>query len=134
MAMDIRLPADLESLTYRRFDDMVRTRQIFFEPTEPVLYDDAGFQFDFRIVEALKQKPILAADDPGRKKAGGPFVNPKPEEILTCVGTTHRLMLNKYSFYRPMLVSLCKIRPRRAMWQHRTWRLAVLSYGADGVL
>lgn len=35
----------------------------------------------------------------------GPFVNPKPDEIiLDDVGPKHRLMLNKYCLYRPMLV------------------------------
>lgn len=35
----------------------------------------------------------------------GPFVNPKPDEVVyEDVGSKHRLMLNKYCLYRPMLV------------------------------
>ncbi|EED19642.1 5',5'''-P-1,P-4-tetraphosphate phosphorylase, putative [Talaromyces stipitatus ATCC 10500] len=35
----------------------------------------------------------------------GPFVNPKPDEVVyENVGSKHRLMLNKFCLYRPMLV------------------------------
>ncbi|KUL83469.1 hypothetical protein ZTR_10811 [Talaromyces verruculosus] len=35
----------------------------------------------------------------------GPFVNPKPDEVVyEDVGSKHRLMLNKFCLYRPMLV------------------------------
>jgi ATP adenylyltransferase len=35
----------------------------------------------------------------------GPFINPRPDEvILDHVGPYHRLMLNKFCLYRPMLV------------------------------
>lgn len=53
----------------------------------------------------FKTKPVLSADAPGRSKAGGPFLNPDPSEILADLGSTHRLLLNKFSLYRPMLIA-----------------------------
>ncbi|KAL1970213.1 hypothetical protein VTN77DRAFT_5373 [Rasamsonia byssochlamydoides] len=127
----INLPPYLEEKTYARFDDMVRQGRIFYDQqTGPgELFVHEGFQFEFRIVPFLKGKPVLAADDPGRSKspspcpcpassgpesraeAGrkqsikGPFISPNPDEvILDSVGPRHRLMLNKYCLYRPMLV------------------------------
>ncbi|THV97154.1 hypothetical protein D6D26_06818, partial [Aureobasidium pullulans] len=41
-------------------------------------------------------KPILPANAPSRKKAGGPFIDPNPEEIITELGATHRLLVNKW--------------------------------------
>jgi ATP adenylyltransferase len=61
-------------------------------------------QFQFIIAGILKKKPILAANAPSRSKAGGPFVNPDPEEVVTDLGSTHRLLVNKYGIFRPMTV------------------------------
>lgn len=46
----------------------------------------------------------MAPDAPTRSKAGGPFINPDPDEIITDLGASHRLLVNKYCIYRPMLV------------------------------
>jgi len=61
-------------------------------------------QFQFIIAGILNKKPILAANAPSRSKAGGPFVNPNPEEIVTDLGSNHRLLVNKYGIFRPMTV------------------------------
>ena len=61
-------------------------------------------KFEFRTVPYLDRKPISSPDSPDRKGPGGPFANPHPEEIITDLGSSHRLMLNKYCIYRPMLV------------------------------
>jgi ATP adenylyltransferase len=61
-------------------------------------------QFQFIIAGILNKKPILAANAPSRSKAGGPFVNPDPEEVVTDLGSTHRLLVNKYGIFRPMTV------------------------------
>ena len=61
-------------------------------------------QFEFRVVSHLDSKPISSPDSPSRTKAGGPFVNPREEEIVTDVGANHRLLVNKFCIYRPMLV------------------------------
>lgn len=98
------IPADLDALTLERFDDLVNRRKIYYEASESELYNDDGFEFDFRVVDMLKNKPILAPEAPGRKTAGGPFISPDPEEILVDFGPSHRLMVNKYCLYRPMLV------------------------------
>lgn len=46
-----------------------------------------------------------ASPSPDTGVPKGPFINPKPEEvILDSVGQHHRLMLNKFCIYRPMLV------------------------------
>jgi ATP adenylyltransferase len=56
------------------------------------------------IADILNKKPILAANAPSRSKAGGPFVDPDPEEVVTDLGSTHRLLVNKYGILRPMTV------------------------------
>jgi ATP adenylyltransferase len=56
------------------------------------------------IAGILNKKPILAADAPSRSKAGGPFVDPDPEEVVTDLGCAHRLLVNKYGIFRPMTV------------------------------
>lgn len=61
-------------------------------------------QFQFIVAGILKRKPILPANAPSRSKAGGPFVNPDPEEVVTDLGSTHRLLVNKYGIFRPMTV------------------------------
>jgi sulfate adenylyltransferase (ADP) / ATP adenylyltransferase len=61
-------------------------------------------QFEFRIVSFLDKKPISAPDSPDRTKAGGPFEHLAPQEIIAVVGSSHRLLVNKYCAYRPMLV------------------------------
>jgi len=61
-------------------------------------------QFQFIIAGILNKKPILAANAASRSKAGGPFVNPNPEEIVTDLGSNHRLLVNKYGIFRPMTV------------------------------
>lgn len=58
----------------------------------------------FIIAGILKRKPVLPADAPSRSKPGGPFINPDPEEVVTDLGTTHRLLINKYGILRPMTV------------------------------
>jgi sulfate adenylyltransferase (ADP) / ATP adenylyltransferase len=55
-------------------------------------------------VPFLDQKPISSPSSPDRTTAGGPFVDPRKEEIVTDVGSNHRLLINKYCIYRPMLV------------------------------
>lgn len=61
-------------------------------------------QFQFTIAGILNKKPILPANAPSRSKAGGPFVNPNPEEVVTDLGSNHRLLVNKYGIFRPMTV------------------------------
>jgi sulfate adenylyltransferase (ADP) / ATP adenylyltransferase len=61
-------------------------------------------QFEFRIVSFFDKKPIAAPDSTERMNPGGPFENPAPEEVITNVGSSHRLLVNKYCVYRPMLV------------------------------
>lgn len=61
-------------------------------------------QFRFDLTPALSKKPVLSPDDPGRSKPIGPFVNPPEEWIIARFGQTHKLILNKYCVYRPMLI------------------------------
>ena len=63
-----------------------------------------SIQFHCDITPALSKKPILQRDDPGRSKPIGPFVNPPEEWILARIGQSHKLILNKYCVYRPMLI------------------------------
>ncbi|GAD91606.1 5',5'''-P-1,P-4-tetraphosphate phosphorylase, putative [Paecilomyces variotii No. 5] len=98
------LPADLEAKTYAKFDSMVRERRIFYDVAKAELYSHNGFLFEFRIIPTLSRKPVLAPKDPGRIKASGPFINPNPDEVITDIGQSYRLLLNKYCVYRPMLV------------------------------
>ncbi|KAL1863653.1 hypothetical protein Plec18167_000749 [Paecilomyces lecythidis] len=98
------LPADLEAKTYAKFDSMVNERRIFYDVTKAELYSHNGFLFEFRIIPILSRKPVLAPNDPGRIKSSGPFINPNPDEVITDIGQSHRLLVNKYCIYRPMLV------------------------------
>ena len=61
-------------------------------------------QFRFDLTPALSKKPVLSPDDPGRSKPIGPFVDPPDEWIIARFGQTHKLILNKYCVYRPMLI------------------------------
>lgn len=61
-------------------------------------------QFNFDVTPALSKKPILPPDDPGRSKPIGPFVDPPDEWIIVRIGQSHKLILNKYCVYRPMLI------------------------------
>lgn len=65
-------------------------------------------QFEFRIAPYLDRKPILSPESPERQKSGGPLENPSEDEIIANVGHAHRLLLNKYSIYRPMFVLATK--------------------------
>ena len=56
------------------------------------------------MVPFLDKKPISSPNSEDRKDPKGPFANPPEEEIITDVGNSHRLLLNKYCIYRPMLV------------------------------
>ena len=49
-------------------------------------------------------KPVLASDAPGRSKPIGPFVDPPEVFIIARIGESHKLILNKYCVYRPMLI------------------------------
>ena len=53
---------------------------------------------------SLSKKPILPPNDPGRSKPIGPFVDPPEEWIIARFGQSHKLILNKYCVYRPMLI------------------------------
>ena len=53
---------------------------------------------------SLTKKPILSPNDPGRSKPIGPFVDPPEEWIIARFGQSHKLILNKYCVYRPMLI------------------------------
>ena len=61
-------------------------------------------QFHIDMTPALRKKPILSPDDPGRSKPIGPFVDPPEEWIVARFGQSHKLILNKYCVYRPMLI------------------------------
>ncbi|PNS21111.1 Diadenosine 5',5'''-P1,P4-tetraphosphate phosphorylase 2 [Sphaceloma murrayae] len=99
------LPPNLEDETLKKFDDLVHKGEILWEPSETELYDDHGFQFEFRQTTAFNKKPSTGADDPGRKQAGGPFMNPRPNiVVLPKVGPRHRLLFNEFCVWRPMLL------------------------------
>ncbi len=61
-------------------------------------------QFQISTTSVLSIKPILPADDPGRSKAIGPFVNPPEDFIVARIGNSYKLIVNKFCVYRPMLV------------------------------
>jgi sulfate adenylyltransferase (ADP) / ATP adenylyltransferase len=57
-------------------------------------------------VPHLRRKPILPADAPERKQGTGhdPFLDPPPSEIISPIGPSHLLLVNKFSVYRPSLL------------------------------
>ncbi|KAI9661370.1 MAG: hypothetical protein M1831_003103 [Alyxoria varia] len=101
---ELHVPSQLEDITFKQFDDLVQQNKIFYEDAPSELTAQNGFTFEFRIVDMLKNKPILARDAPGRSTASGPFIDPNPEEAICTLENTHRLMFNKFCIYRPMLV------------------------------
>lgn len=101
---DIILPENLEHIVLTRFDSLVDKGLILYEPSQPETYEHDGFQFQFRIIPFLDKKPISSPDSKDRKAPGGPLANPPTDEIITSIGPTHRLLLNKYCIYRPMLI------------------------------
>lgn len=122
----LQLPEDLEARTIARFDDLASKEKIFYEEAVPEMINVNGFdvsslhtknlsiialnrsthipQFQFIIASILNKKPIMSANAPSRSKAGGPFINPDPEEVVIDLGPTHRLLVNKYGIFRPMTV------------------------------
>lgn len=66
-------------------------------------------KFEFRTTPAISKKPILSADDPGRREAIGPFAIPEPEFVLSEVGLSHTLQLSKYCVYRPCFILHTKL-------------------------
>ncbi|THZ15114.1 hypothetical protein D6C91_06972 [Aureobasidium pullulans] len=99
----LHLP-NLEQKTLAIFDSLASQEKIFYEEAPSELITINGFDFQFIIAGILNKKPILPANAPSRKKAGGPFINPNPEEIITELGATHRLLVNKWGIFRPMTV------------------------------
>ncbi|KAG9577203.1 hypothetical protein KCU77_g13508, partial [Aureobasidium melanogenum] len=99
----LHLP-NLEERTLARFDELANKEKIFYEEAISELITVNGFHFQFIVAGILKRKPILPANAPSRSKAGGPFVNPDPEEVVTDLSSTHRLLVNKYGIFRPMTV------------------------------
>ncbi|CAD6594002.1 MAG: hypothetical protein ASARMPRED_008333 [Alectoria sarmentosa] len=97
MVCNSAFPLDLEATALRKFDSLVEKGEILYERPRTSI-----FQFD--ITPALTKKPILPPDDPGRSKPIGPFVDPPEEWILARLGQSHKLILNKYCVYRPMLI------------------------------
>ncbi|MCJ1261987.1 hypothetical protein MMC22_001856 [Lobaria immixta] len=105
--MTLQQPNVVDNLYHHaltRFDQLRLQGKLLYEPSQPEKIQHDGFTFEFRIVPALRQKPILSSDDPGRTKAIGPFVHPDPEFVLTSVGNSHTLELNKFCVLRPSLV------------------------------
>ncbi|KAF2760399.1 hypothetical protein EJ05DRAFT_283272 [Pseudovirgaria hyperparasitica] len=105
---DLGLPADIEALANARFEELHAKGRILYEPTVPEYLKHEGFHFEFRICPFIKSKPIQGPDDDARDKAKGPFVNPKSDEVLCILhnstGWTHRVMLNKFCMFKPMLL------------------------------
>lgn len=122
--MTLEQPPVVDNLYHHaltRFDQLRSQGKLLYEPSQPEKIQHDGFtvsnrtrlfwrheiiveQFEFRIVPALRKKPILSSDDPGRTKAIGPFVHPDPDFVLTSVGNSHTLELNKFCVLRPSLV------------------------------
>ncbi|OAL33507.1 hypothetical protein AYO20_07193 [Fonsecaea nubica] len=104
------LPQDLEAQSLAKFDDQVAKGHLIYEPSTAETVEDQGFKLSFRFVPHLRRKPITPSDAPERKTGKGhnPFLNPKPEEILSEVGPSHLLILNKFSVYRPSLLVITR--------------------------
>ncbi|KIW90993.1 uncharacterized protein Z519_08776 [Cladophialophora bantiana CBS 173.52] len=104
------LPPDLEELSLAKFDDQVAKGQLIYEPSTAETLEDQGFKLNFQFVPHLRRKPITPSDAPERKTGQGhnPFLNPNPEEILSAVGPSHLLILNKFSVYRPSLLVITR--------------------------
>ncbi|RMZ77693.1 hypothetical protein DV738_g4337, partial [Chaetothyriales sp. CBS 135597] len=106
----VSLPADLETSTLSRFDDLVTKGKIICEPSTAETFEDAGFKVSFRLAPHLGRKPIMSANAPERRTGQGlnPFLNPDPDFLLSPVGPSHLLLLNKYCVYRPSLLLITK--------------------------
>ncbi|KIW33401.1 uncharacterized protein PV07_00253 [Cladophialophora immunda] len=104
------LPPDLEALSLAKFDDQVAKGTIIYESSTAETVEDQGFKLSFRFVPHLRRKPITPSDAPERKTGKGhnPFLNPNPEEVLSEVGPSHLLILNKFSVYRPSLLVITR--------------------------
>ncbi|KAG8628432.1 hypothetical protein KVT40_004305 [Elsinoe batatas] len=101
----LNLPSDLESQTLARFDDLVSKGEVLWEPSNAELYDDHGFEFEFRQTTAFNKKPSTPANDPGRTKAGGPFMSPRNSiTLIPQLGPRHRVLFNEFCVWRPMLL------------------------------
>ncbi|OAA60428.1 5-p-4-tetraphosphate phosphorylase [Niveomyces insectorum RCEF 264] len=81
-----RLPADFYRAAVDRFDRLRAQGRLFYYPTEGDVVDHHGFKFHFSVSPAIARKPVLAADAPERRGAGGPFVDPDPEFVVGRLG------------------------------------------------
>ncbi|KAJ9496611.1 hypothetical protein H2202_007983 [Exophiala xenobiotica] len=104
------LPSDLEEQTLSIFDSLVSKGEIIYEPSTTDTLEDQGFKFEFCLAPHLRRKPITASDAPERKTGQGsnPFLNPDPNFVLSAVGPSHLLLLNKYCVYRPCLLLITR--------------------------
>ena len=84
-------------------------------------------QLSFRYAPHLQRKPITPADAPERKTGDGhdPFLNPHPSEVLSSVGPSHLLLVNKFSVYRPSLLLITReFAPQKDGLDHNDLRAA----------
>jgi ATP adenylyltransferase/5',5'''-P-1,P-4-tetraphosphate phosphorylase II len=61
-------------------------------------------QFQFRSATSLTVKPILSSTDPGRSKPTNAFSDTDPDFLLSHIGPSHTLILNKYCVVRPQFI------------------------------
>ncbi|KAH8763495.1 ATP adenylyltransferase-domain-containing protein [Hyaloscypha sp. PMI_1271] len=94
----------LEERSLRQFDALVERGNLLWRTTTPQLIKADPFNFQFRSANSLTAKPILSSTDPGRSKSTNAFSDTDPDFLLSHIGPSHTLILNKYCVVRPQFL------------------------------
>ncbi|KAE9370892.1 Ap4A phosphorylase II [Stipitochalara longipes BDJ] len=95
---------NLEERSLRQFDALVERGNLLWRTTTPQLIKAEPFNFQFRSANSLIAKPILSSTDPGRSKSTNAFSDTDPDFLISHIGSSHTLILNKYCVVRPQFI------------------------------
>ncbi|KAN0106004.1 Ap4A phosphorylase II [Hyaloscypha variabilis] len=95
---------NFEERSLRQFDALVERGNLLWRTTTPQLIKAEPFNFQFRSATSLTVKPILSSTDPGRSKPTNAFSDTDPDFLLSHIGPSHTLILNKYCVVRPQFI------------------------------
>ncbi|EQB45790.1 hypothetical protein CGLO_15293 [Colletotrichum gloeosporioides Cg-14] len=122
-----------EASVLKQFDALVRKGTVLYsDDLKKIHHQDGGFEFEFRLTSALKNKPAAVFDNSELDAATTPPKSPSPAAsngtntpmeldsegqipggdisvagfVISPVNNTHVLMFNKFCAYRPHLILL----------------------------
>ncbi|KAI5806039.1 ATP adenylyltransferase-domain-containing protein [Geopyxis carbonaria] len=108
------LPSERKLLS--RFDELLATGHVLYEPTQAITHIENGFTFKFHISPVFAFKPNRVDDPPTPAPKFGPgsdIDNAHPSLVLTTLHGTHFVVFNKFCIIRPQFLLLTEDSYRR---------------------